>query len=458
MATGEAAAADDHFRLTFSSSSDSFNDPRIAVSSFDPCDGHSSSSVEDWLDDLCPESFESSIHRPTERAKRKRGLTSSSLSADPSLIRVPLKKRHLHQHLVSMDPGSASPLQNKNTSVSTSSKSKSTGMTALSVKDRMAQHRIYRDHANWMMYPEFRATVQGPFDQARHYNVRPSSEELFSFRHDYYQDGNEESYKHKMFNMIIKDEFDVLLNPGDDDSEPVYGPCRIELAGIVSKYSARLRPGHLPHAYINPDFDPKAVQQLLQKEGMTTPEPDGIWGFDPAHMPQGQFQLDTYERMTLCKKMHWPFFTVQCKVDSDYDETLNQSCRDGAAINHASLQILSKAGYPVDQPGPNHEIFSYSMTMDKKIVQWWVHWTEVNEAGHRNFHMNSIAPMIPIEGIGILGKLRDKAQAIIEWGLNTRMPQVLTRYPAIFKADEEARDKALKSKTPADRKPSTSEK
>lgn len=191
---------------------------------------------------------------------------------------------------------------------------------------------------------------------------------------------------------------------------------------------------------------------------MTTPEPDGIWGFDPANMPQGHLQLDTYEKMTLCKKMHWPFFTVQCKVDSDYDETLNQSCRDGAAINHASLQTLCKAGYAVDQPGPNHETFSYSMTMDKKIAQWWVHWTEVDIAGNRNFHMNSIGPMIPIEGIGILGRLRDKAQAIIEWGLNARMPRVLTRYPAIFKADEEARDKALKIKTPADRKPSTSEK
>ena len=309
----------------------------------------------------------------------------------------------------------------------------------------MAGHGIVHEHSNYHKYPDFKQLVYGPFEQGRRYDVRPQSEELFDFRFDYYRDGNEESYKHKLLNVIIKDEFAVLL-PSADDDENIYGTRRLEYEGIVSKYSARLRSSYLPHALGGKGYDPKLVAKRLQEDGMYTPEPDGIWGFNPAVMPAATFEPKTEEAMTICKKMHWPFFIIQCKLDSLYDETLNQVRRDGAAINNAALLLLRKANYPIDEPGPNRDTFIYSMTMDKKIAQWWVHWTEVEDNGTRLFHMNPVLPGQVIEGTGRLGKLRDPTHAILEWGLNTRMPIVRSRYAAIREGDEEAQRQALKSK------------
>lgn len=441
MSTGKAATTENPFHMI---SFTSFTSSTFSAGPPSP-----TSSIESWLETTFQESSGVSAYRLARPSKRKRSLPSTPGREDGNLIKVPLKKQFLLQHLAAMDTTSTSQIAHNDVNASTDSKSKTTDKTALSAKERMRQQRIYQEHSNFENYPAFQEVVRRPFQQGHHNSVRPLSQDLFNSRFDYYKDGNEESFKHKQLNVIIKDEFNILLVPDEDGEEPVYGPCNPEQEGIVSKFSARLREGYLPHTYINPDFDPKAVAKRLREEGMNTPEPDAIWGFDPARMPQGDFEPDTYEMMTLCKKMHWPFFTIQMKLDALYDETLNQACRDGAAINNVSLKILRKAGYSVDEPGPNYTSYTYSMTMDKKIAQWWVHWTEVDPMGKRNFHMNRILPTVPIEGPSILSKLRDPTHTIIEWGLRTRMLEVKARYPAIFKADMEAQNKTLKRKEPA---------
>ena len=221
-----------------------------------------------------------------------------------------------------------------------------------------------------------------------------------------------------MAEALRKGTFDVLLGSCENSEDLIYRPSVPRLEGIVSKYNARLRPGYLPHIYSDSSFDKMLIAKRLQDEGMHTPEPDGIWGFDPAKMPQRNFEPVTQELMTLCKKMHWPFFVMQCKMDANYDETLNQVRRDGAAIVNIALMLLRKAGHFVDRPGPNYDTYIYSMTMDKLVVQWWVHWTEIDSDGNRKWHMNSILPMLPLQqGNDLLRKLRDPTHAIIEWGL-----------------------------------------
>ncbi|KAL8831239.1 MAG: hypothetical protein Q9170_005383 [Blastenia crenularia] len=420
MSNSKGNSTDDHILGTSSRSYHSDPDPPIATSALDFKCEVSSSPVEAWLDDVCQAPSPSPVQCLSQASKRK-----LSTSECESHIRIPLKRQNLHDYLASMDSGSTSQAQHKDANTPSDSKTKSTSNSAHTVRAMAAQHRIYRDHENWYLYPDFQKHVRRPLEEGRHYSVRPVSEEVFLQRWAYYGDGNEESYKHELLKSIIKDEFSVKLSSdGDGD---VFGPCTLLLEGVVAKYSARLRQGYLPHRYTSPEYttpNPKPLKKELQAEGMTTPEPDGIWGFNPEKMPKGYLRQSTFKLMTLCPKLHWPFLSSQCKLDADYDESLNQNSRDGAAIGNASLHTLRHAGY-------------------KRIAQFWVHWTELDAAGVRNFHMNSIAPIINIEGRETLSILRDKAQAIVEWGLNTRMPEVAAYYPAIYSADKKAQNKAL---------------
>ena len=77
----------------------------------------------------------------------------------------------------------------------------------------------------------------------------------FDSRFAYYKDGNKESFKHALLGSIVKEEFDVLVEPGENGEDPIYRPSVPELEGIVSKYSVRLRSGYLPHTYNNPSYE-----------------------------------------------------------------------------------------------------------------------------------------------------------------------------------------------------------
>ena len=356
------------------------------------------SSIESWLKDIqqgASTSTSRSITASSESpapgfTKRKKSLSSNSRSEQRKLRRVPLEKWHLERHLAALDCPNMSEVYQEGDDVSIGSKGKSSDKTSLWVKDRMAIHGILQGYPSFESYPDFQAAVRRPFDQNRQYKVRPKSIELFQQKFNYYKDGNEESFKHAVLGLIIKEEFDVLDKSGENDKDPVYRSSIPQLEGIVSKFSARLRSGYLPHKYHSLTYKKKNVLKRLQDEGLLTPEPDRIWGFDPAKLPQNKFEPDTQELMTLCKKMHWPFFVMQCKLDANYDETLNQVRREGAAIVNTALLLMQKAGYSIDKPGPNYETYIYSMTMSKWLVQWWVHWSEIDTNGDRNFYMNNV--------------------------------------------------------------------
>ncbi|KAL8951665.1 MAG: hypothetical protein Q9222_002371 [Ikaeria aurantiellina] len=463
--------ASSHIRLTSSTSSTSFHscpNPPTRLPCLELSRSESFSSVETWLDDTVQEPFAASVHRHFKPAKHKLS------NQDENLIQAPLKRQNLRRHLASMASEGSTKQQHPKDSTDTTSdaKTKSSTTSPVMVREMAKQHRIHRNHSNWDLYPDFQKKVRRPYDEAPQYNVRPKSEEIFDELFDYYGDGNEATFKAKVLGAIVKDEFSVEVAPPDadpdhhrmdtedgpaasgwseaggsgSDIDHLFASCTPMLQGVVVKYSARLRQNYLPHTYTGAEYKKagaKAIQKLLQEQGMTTPEPDAIWGFMPKKMPQGLLMKKTYELMTLCTNMHFPFFTCQCKLDSDYDESLNQNSRDGAAINNTILQILRHAGRQVDKPGPTANVYSYSLTFNRRVAQFWVHWTEIDAAGQRLFHMNSIAPMKALEGPHLLGWFRSKAQAIVEWGLKTRMPEVTAYYDAIYRADYQAQKKAI---------------
>ncbi|KAL8707810.1 MAG: hypothetical protein Q9220_007217 [cf. Caloplaca sp. 1 TL-2023] len=361
------------------------------------------------------------------------------------------------------------------TDTPTESGSQSLTMSPLMARDMAKQHGIHRDHANWRLYPDFQKEVQRPYDEARNYTVRPESEQLFDTFNEYYGNGDEESFKNKFLSLIVKDEFDMKITPAAADSnhnhmdlEEKPGPfhsgasqadgsrsdsdnsfrrCTPILEGVAAQYNAHLRQDYLPHNLTGPGYreaSDESIQRYLQSLGMTTPDPDAIWGFVPSKMPQGIFTKEIFEMMTLCPNMHFPSFTCHCALDSsNYDECLNQSSRTGAAINNATLQVLRRAGYDVDKPGPTLNVYTYALTFDKHIAHFWVHWTEIDSAGDRLFHMNAIAPKITLEGPGVLAYLRNKAQAVIEWALKTRMPIVKAYYHGLMTVDQKAQREAM---------------
>ncbi len=84
---------------------------------------------------------------------------------------------------------------------------------------------------------------------------------------------------------------------------------------------------------------------------------------------------------------------------------------------NASRQLLAKLGR-MDTLGPDQDTFIYSVTMESKVMDIWVHWAEVrkNGQGHEvHFHMNAIASK-SLTDDEALPFLRRILHNILDWG------------------------------------------
>ncbi|KAM0800639.1 hypothetical protein BDR22DRAFT_242361 [Usnea florida] len=312
------------------------------------------------------------------------------------------------------------------------------------IKSRMEAHHMFRTHPpkfNHPTYKDFKQAVIAPVKQDRSSGVRPESSQRFSARYDFYKDKNEATFKREMLNLIVKDEFQILIKEADGESGAVYESYDTFDNGLVSEYEQPLRREYMPHQYGGLGLTKNQIAAKLQADGMTNPVPDALWGFKSSVLPPLPpgviLGTETAELVSVIPGIEWTQFLIEVKPDGGSMETArNQACRGGATLVHAARRVLKKTGR-TEAVGPDWDTYVYSVTMDADLMEWWVNWAEVREDGQVMFYMDYIQAVV-FRDEHALQKMRGPIHNILQWALLTRLPNVIERYPAIYDAERTA--------------------
>lgn len=415
----------------------------------------SSSSIKDWLEQTVQAtstSVSTSISTSSvfHTLKRKRDAPPEHQVYRDDSGHLPLKRRHLEKHLatfasmsVPVTPQKAS--NTGRTAATEPSESITTGSASSNkdpgwVKERMEQHKIFRD-ASALKKPEYSEFKRQVFDvvkQFRHSGRKQQSDEKFPEKYELLKDLNEQTFKIEMLRLLIKDEFQVRVKPSNEEVEVFESRDSFD-NGLVAIYDQPLKRKYIP-TVLPPGLDKNAFTSIMQQDGMTNPIPDGIWGFQSRQLPEppeGTYMLaDTNDAISVVPGMTWPFFLMEVKPDAGSMEVArNQACRGGATIINAARKVLEKSGRvrKDEKVGPDYDTYVYSVTMDADILEWWINWAEVRSGKQVAFHMDFIGSE-RFKADDALLTMRGALHNILEWGLYTRLPVVKKRYNAIFEA------------------------
>ncbi len=306
---------------------------------------------------------------------------------------------------------------------------------------RMEGHNIYRrsDAFGRADCNGFKENVMSVISPERPSGVKPGEASRFKAIHETCVGSGvtEATMKRDMLKYIIKDDFQVLAEPGDPAQgiQPVYEGRDTSERGIFCQAEQPLRRGHVPHNYL-PGL--KDLADRLKADGMTNSVPDSTWGYLArvlAPIPAGAvLQIPTNALLTICPALYCPFFFLEVKPDRGSMEACrNQAARGCATIVNAMRLLLQTLGRE-DTVGPDEDSYIYCATMNEELLEWWVGWAEVCEGGQVKWHMNRIHRE-DFEQDNPLLVMRRYMHNILEWGLTTRLPIIRKLVSDLYDTD-----------------------
>ena len=426
---------------------------RDPFASYETSTSHSTSSIEDWINKTLLDTSSSTLAKKLERVppftqpssptlpllgKRKRSQSPGDQEPQGAEL-LPLTEELLELHTKNMAGNSVQKTPTKDKAqrmeygLPTSSSAPSGSKTDPNwVKIRMEDHHIYR-HSNAFHHPdnsEFKDHILSQIAPERASAVKPV--ETSDFKEVYETcvrlGVSEATFKREMLDHIIKKEFQVLAEPGDDSQglQPVYESRKIFKGGIFYLAEQPLRRGFLPHTYPTGKLSPKDLAEKLKADGMANSVPDSTWGYlDRAlgPIPKGaKIQNHTRELLTICPGLLCPFFFIEVKTDKGtMEECRNQAARGCATIVNAMRLLLRMLGRE-DTIGPDKDSYIYCATMGNDVMEWWVGWAEVHEGKHVSWHMDRLRREYFDMDENPLLVMRRYTHNILEWGLTTRLP------------------------------------
>ena len=323
--------------------------------------------------------------------------------------------------------------------------------TDRSVKVRMEDHHIYRN-SNASYHPnntfhhpnnsEFKEHILSQIAPERASAVKPVEipdlEEAYELC---VQLGvSEATFKREMLDLIIKKEFQVLVEPGDDSQglPPVYESRKIRKGGIFQVTEQPLRRDFLPHTYPTSKFSKKQIAENLKADGMANSVPDSTWGYLARALdliPQGaKIQSHTRELLNICPGLLCPFFFIEVKTDKGtMEQCRNQAARGCATIVNAMRLLLRMLGRE-DTIGPDKNSYIYCATLGDEVMEWWVGWAEVHDGKHVSWHMDCLRRE-HFDGDSPLLEMRRYTHNVLEWGMTTRLPIIKKLVSDLFAND-----------------------
>ena len=322
-------------------------------------------------------------------------------------------------------------------------------------------HGIKHEDNALAKYPEFKKMVSDIALSKRHSEMKPESVRRIEKYSQICQAGNEATFLDSMLPLIMKATRTVeqsLQMSGDGDMVGVPNPQ----PGVV--YASRdwvddgvwtvsdqdFRRDLLPNHYV----DEQVAQAMKKDDNMLTPRPDRCYGLLPDWIPvPNGLVLDTEIRIFIeaCPGLSHSFFLIEGKSNKgDKNAAMLQARRGGASLVNAMRQLLAKIGEPhVTGNGVDTRNFVYSATLFPGLIDFWVHWAEVDN-GTPVFHMNMIESFA-VQSKRQIPEIRKVLNNIMTWGWDLKARRLIELHEKIYtwqrnedaKVKEEARQREV---------------
>ena len=308
-------------------------------------------------------------------------------------------------------------------------------------------------------HADFKNMVHKVVEWDRPSGARERSAQIFKEEATFSQKGNEATMLDALFKVIIKHERRVYKDGSTD-----YETVDFREEGVYRATDRQFTRGHVPVQ--DAGLGDKVAQALAKGDGISNPQPGYVYAIRDTQfpLPKGVAVRQSIQSILdvagPSAGLYAPFFIVEGKNDPGLGQCENQACRAGSAVVNANRSLLERLAYE-DKVGADDRTFIYSVTMNRSVMDFWIHWAEVEEdaLGNRStwFHMDHILSQA-IYGPGALTILRRVCHNILEWGCSLERRVAVNKWFAdLYDQEKKVADAIIKarqdtaSKTP-DRK------
>ena len=316
-----------------------------------------------------------------------------------------------------------------------------------SIGSAMAQHGLLQQSKAFEKYPVFKEGLNEIIDANRPSAMKKKQLLEFKEQQRHVERLNESTFLQNLLPLIIKrkytglkdleggeqEQFNKMLEGITDDtekkklqSEHLYSGRYWINDGMLATMNSEFRRTLLPSKYHEEGFQTELAKALAKKDDMKNPRPDYTYGITPESFPvpiDVRISAETSALLKVVPGLLHPFFIIEGKADNgELAHAQNQACRGGATLVNAARILLEKIGEP-DVKGVDERTFIFSATMTPGLMEIWVHWAEVMEESGTIFHMNRLVSRA-LNNDDHVVKLRKELHNIINWGCNTRRPEL----------------------------------
>ena len=302
---------------------------------------------------------------------------------------------------------------------------------------------IYKDKTAYLDFHQFKEAVEKVKTSTRSSGVKAASEKRFREQLQEYQYDNEDTLLNEILPLIIKRDHDV-------DTQ-THGEWWSE--GLKVNTNREFKRTFLPNCHDGQGHGAEIAKLLKKVDGMTNPKPDRTYGVRPSFLPSPEgltLSTETDQLISISPGLTAAFFLVEGKsYAGNMFEAENQARRGGATLVNAGRKLFKLAGRE-DAQGPDDKTNVYSATFDPQVIKVWIHWAEVRSNGKVHFHMNRVFGCL-FDDDDVLGKIRNVAHNIIDWGLNERLDLLKQVYSKVWEGEpKRVRELAIQMQTRKD--------
>lgn len=292
----------------------------------------------------------------------------------------------------------------------------------------MGAHNIYISQGllDKLQNALFEEKVKEIVNSERLSAAKPESARKFKKRAVQAQIQNEGTVLMRLLRLVMKESGTVRVEGplNKDQSHPLVTDANFDDTALEATQNVESRRSYIANTYINISYTEELEKRMAKEQGMKNPKPDRAYDLALDIFPRSTglpMSQRTSQLLNIIPTLLAPFFILERKSNSaNVAGAWEQAARGGATLVSTQLELLANAGIlDTNATGINHDTFVYSVTIDARAIEFYVHFADVSIdwQGKRrvDFHIEFIGEGI-YKGKDHLGNLRAILHNILDWG------------------------------------------
>ena len=233
-----------------------------------------------------------------------------------------------------------------------------------------------------------------------------------------YGDRNENTFLHKFWSKLIREERDKATEFGTDLLPSAWEKSQWDKDDLDDSWNQPFKRNSIPQVDTSGD---EPLKQLLDKNPrIKNPQPDIVYGLTEKCFSQpGKRANELYDAQTgISKGIRHPFFFVEAKTNGIMGLVECQCARGGSALVSSVRQLIAASGIDT-APGADLTSAVFSLALIPVAAKLYIHWAEVAEDGKTVYHMHRVRSYA-LEEEKQLVDLRHDLDNILDWGTVNR--------------------------------------